>query len=119
MTQRIRRRHALAGICLGLVLGVAPAARGAEGYPPDYTPSKPAEDGATNVLARLGAIADYMNSKLEAAGGNDSPACYRNCMTVAYNGLLSCLESYHTYATSESCEQSSASKMAACDPKCT
>jgi hypothetical protein len=91
---------------------------GEGGYPPDYKPSKPAEKGDTNVLARFAAISTYMTDKLNAAGGNDSPTCYRNCLTVAVNDVLKCLEAKSTYAASESCEQDSAQKMAACNPKC-
>ncbi len=91
---------------------------GEGGYPPDYKPSEPAEKGDTNVLARLAAVSTYMTDKLNAAGGNDSPICYRNCLTIAMNDVLNCLETKSTYAASESCEQDSAQKMAACNPKC-
>lgn len=89
-----------------------------QGYPDDYTPSKPADQGETNVLARFGAVSTYMNDKLEAAGGNNSPVCFRNCLTVPVNEILDCLEKNNTYETSKSCEQDAAKKMAACDPKC-
>ncbi|MGE0823957.1 MAG: hypothetical protein AB7G75_12645 [Candidatus Binatia bacterium] len=99
---------------LFLVAGIAVAGE----YPADYQPSKPAATGDTNVLTRFGAITTYMNDKLEAAGGKDSPQCYRNCLTVGLNDALKCIESKGTYAASESCEQDSAQKMSACDPKC-
>ena len=105
------------GVFLGFVActGVADAQ---DGYPEGYTPSKAAEHGETNVLARFGGVSTYMNDKLEAAGGNDSPVCFRNCMTVPINDILDCLEKNNTYVTSESCEKDAANKMAACDPKC-
>jgi hypothetical protein len=59
-----------------------------------------------------------MNAKLDAAGGNDSPMCYRNCLTVPLNDILTCLETKNNYAASESCEKDAAQKMAVCDPKC-
>lgn len=105
---------ALVGMCL-IAPGVVAAQ---EGYPEGYTPSEPAAEGGTNVLARFGAVSTYMTDKLEAAGGNDSPVCYRNCLTVPVNDILDCLEKNNTYETSESCEQAAAHKMAACDPKC-
>lgn len=88
------------------------------GYPADYKPSKPAEKGETNVLTRMIPIATYMNDKLTAAGGEKSPMCYRNCLTVAYNDILKCLEAKVTYTASESCEKDSANKMSICDTKC-
>jgi hypothetical protein len=88
------------------------------GYPSDYKPSKPAEKGETNVLARLGAISTYMTDKLNTASGKDSPVCYRNCLTVSFNDLMKCLDVKGTYAASESCEQDAAQKMNACNPKC-
>jgi hypothetical protein len=91
----------------------------AEGeYPPGYTPSKPAAQGETNVLARFGAIVTYMNDKLTATGGKDSPQCYRNCLTAGMNEVLKCIEVKNTYANSESCEKDGAQKMSVCDPKC-
>jgi hypothetical protein len=59
-----------------------------------------------------------MTDKLNAAGANNSPMCYRNCLTIAMNDVLKCLETKSTYAASESCEQDSSQKMAACNPKC-
>ena len=105
---------AIVGMCL-IAPGVVAAQ---EGYPEGYAPSEPAAEGGTNVLARFAAITGYMNDKLEAAGGNDSPICYRNCLTVPVNDILDCLEKNNTYETSESCEQDAANKMAVCDPKC-
>lgn len=93
----------------------------AEGeYPTDYKPSTPAAQGAeaTNPLKRFGALSDYMNEKLNTTGGKDSPLCYRNCLTIPLNDVIKCLEVKTTYATSESCEQDAAQKMAGCDPKC-
>ena len=90
----------------------------ADGYPSDYKPSTPAEKGETNILNRAMAIATYMNDKLTAAGGESSPMCYRNCVTIPYNDVLKCMEAKGSYAASESCEQDAANKMAACDPKC-
>lgn len=103
----------------GLLLYTAEVS--AEGrYPTDYKPSTPAAQGAaaTNPLKRLGALADYMNEKLNATGGKDSPLCYRNCLTIPLNDVIKCLETKTTYATSEECEQDAAQKMTGCDPKC-
>ena len=108
-------------VIAALVCGALFSAAGVYGegnYPPDYKPSKPAEKGDTNVLVRLLAVSTYMNDKLSAAGGNTSPMCYRNCLTTAMNDVLKCLETKSTYVTSESCEQDSSQKMAACNPKC-
>ncbi len=109
-------------IILGTVLAVCLVAPGRAGaqqdYPEGYSPSEPAAEGGTNVLARFGAITTWMNDKLEAAGGNASPVCYRNCLTVPVNDILDCLEKNNTYETSESCERDAANTMAACDPKC-
>src|SRR5262245_3088461 len=88
------------------------------GYPADFKPSKPTAAGETNVLVRFGAVATYMNDKLNAAGGKDSPQCYRNCLTVGVNDVLKCIEIKNTYAGSESCEKDGAQKMSNCDPKC-
>lgn len=91
----------------------------AEGkYPADYKPSKLAEQGETNVLARVFAVATYMTDKINTAGGKDSPVCYRNCMTTALNDLLKCTESMSSYVSSETCEVTGAQKMSTCDPKC-
>ena len=106
------------GLCLGTVLAASPA-EAADGYPGGYTPSKPAETGATNVLARFGALLTYVNDSLEAAGGESAPECFRNCMTVQINKILECLDQKNTYATSESCEKDAAGQAAQCDPKCT
>ena len=108
----------LGGICLGTILA-ASSGIAAEGYPEGYTPSKPAEQGTTNILARFGAITAYVNDKLEAAGGENSPQCYSNCMTVQINNILECLDQKNAYATSEPCEKDAAQQAAACDPKCT
>lgn len=114
-------------LAYAIVLGVALAGMGLiapgvavaqDGYPEGYSPSEPAAEGGTNVLARFAAVSTYMTDKLEAAGGNDSPVCYRNCMTVPINDILDCLERNNTYETSESCELDAANKMAACDPQC-
>lgn len=122
MGQQPIRRLARAIILLGTVLAgcqVAPGwATAQEGYPEGYSPSEPAAEGGTSVLARFGAVTTYMNDKLEAAGGNDSPVCLRNCLTVPVNDILDCLEKNNTYETSESCELDAANAMAACDPKC-
>ena len=110
-------------IVLGVALAgtslIAPGVVAAQdGYPEGYSPSEPEAEGGTNVLARFAAGSTYMTDKLEAAGGNDSPVCYRNCMTVPINDILDCLEKNNTYETSESCELDAANKMAACDPQC-
>lgn len=89
-----------------------------DGYPTGYTPSKPAAQGETNVLARFGAVVTYMNDKLKASGGQNSPQCYRNCLTAGMNEVLKCIEIKNTYANSESCEKDGAQKMSVCDPKC-
>lgn len=108
----------LCGILLGMSLVYTGVADAQDGYPEGYAPSEATEQGETNVLARFGAVTTYMNDKLEAAGGNNSPVCFRNCLTVPVNDILDCLEKNNTYATSESCEEDAASKMAACDSKC-
>lgn len=89
-----------------------------EKYPADYKPSKPAATGETNVLARVFAISTYMTDKISAAGGKESPVCYRNCMTTALNDTLKCTETMSSYVSSESCEVTGAQKMSTCDPKC-
>jgi len=106
------------GMFLGALWNPAVSVFAADGYPADYKPSKPAEKGDTNILNRAISIATYMNDKLTAAGGNDSPMCYRNCITVPYNDVLKCMEAKGSYVASESCEKDAANKMAACDPKC-
>ena len=120
-------KQPIRSLAYAIVLGVALAGMGfsapgvvaaQDGYPEGYSPSEPAAEGGTNVLARFAAVTTYMNDKLEAAGGNDSPVCYRNCMTVPINDILDCLERNNTYETSESCELDAANKMAACDPQC-
>ncbi len=114
-----KRRHGL--VLAALVsgsLGWAAGVYGEGGYPPDYKPSKPAEKGDTNVLARALAVSAYMTDKLNAAGGNDSPMCYRNCLTISLNDILKCLETKSSYTASESCEQDAAQKIAVCNPKC-
>ena len=90
------------GLSFGFIFASAVEVYAEEGYPDDYTPSKPADQGATNVLARFAAVSTYMNDKLEAAGGNNSPVCFRNCLTVPINDILDCLEKNNTYDTSES-----------------
>jgi len=108
----------ISGIALGATLfwtiGVF-----AEGkYPADYKPSKPAATGETNVLARIFAISTYMTDKITAAGGKDSPVCYRNCITTGYNDALKCSESMGSYVASETCEVTAAQKMSVCNPQC-
>jgi hypothetical protein len=115
-SKRIRRFAC--GVLLSGLLWSSLAARAQDGYPSDYKPSKPAEKGDTNVLARAFAISDYMTDKLNAAGGQNSPVCYRNCLTAHLNDVLKCIETKATYAASESCEKDAARKMAACDPRC-
>src|SRR4051794_21022740 len=106
-----KRVHEL--IVIALVSGALLSAVGGYGegnYPADSKPSKPAEKGDTNVLARALAVSTYMTNKLNAAGANNSPMCYRNCLTIAMNDVLKCLETKSTYAASESCEQDSSQK---------
>ena len=93
-------------------------AYGEGGYPADYKPSKPAEKGQTNVVSRALAVSTYMTDKLNAAGGNDSPMCYRNCLTVSLNEALKCIDTKGGYTASESCEQDAVQKISACNPKC-
>jgi hypothetical protein len=87
-------------------------------YPADYKVSKTAEKGETNVLARVVAVSDYMTAKLNAAGGEKSPMCYRNCLTISFNEVLKCTEAKGSYVASESCEKDAAQRMSSCDPKC-
>ena len=111
-------KYMICGAVLGVLWSPMGGAQAADGYPEDYKPSTPAETGETNILNRAIAIATYMNDKLTAAGGNDSPMCYRNCVTIPYNDVLKCMEAKGSYAASEPCEKDAANKMAACDPKC-
>ncbi len=113
-----RTNRLVYGMLLSGILFSAPRASAEGGYPPDYKPSKPAEQGETNVLTRALAVSDYMTAKLNAAGGKDSPMCYRNCLTVPFNEVLKCIETKGSYTASESCEREAANKMYACDPKC-
>ncbi len=108
----------LCGFCFSALIAAAPVGA-ADGYPEGYTPSKPAETGATNILARFGALNTYVNGQLEAAGGENAPECLRNCLTVQINNILECLDQKNTYATSESCEKDAAQQAAQCDPTCT
>src|SRR5215471_12963323 len=80
------------GVLLGTVLFWAAGVLAEGQYPADYKPSKPAEQGQSNVLTRVFAISTYMTDKINAAGGKDSPVCYRNCMTSALNDVLKCTE---------------------------
>jgi len=108
------------GLLLGSLLCCTVEISTAGDYPPDYKPSKPVAQGeaATNVLKRFGAVNDYVTERLNAAGGINSPVCFRSCMTAPLNNIIRCLETKTTYATSESCEETAAQKVAACDPKC-
>ena len=118
MNHRKSMKGLLMGTLVGWSLFCTAGAFADDGYPPDYKPSKPAEKGETNVLSRVLAVSTYMTDKLNAAGGQNSPMCYRNCVTVSLNDVLKCTESKNTYATSEGCERDAAQKIAACDPKC-
>jgi len=118
MLRRVREVVLATGITLVISLGLVLSASAEGGYPADYKPSKPAATGETNVLARFGSIVTYMNDKLSATGGKDSPLCYRNCLTAGMNDVLKCIETKSTYAGSESCEKDGAQKMSVCDPKC-
>ncbi|MGH8005431.1 MAG: hypothetical protein ACREQ3_00280 [Candidatus Binatia bacterium] len=120
MPNRNRIKGLMLGLFLGGLLCSTVGISTAGDYPPDYKPSKPVARGEaeTNVLKRFGAVNDYVTERLNAAGGSDSPACFRSCMTAPLNEIIKCLETKTTYATSESCEQDAAQKVAACDPKC-
>jgi hypothetical protein len=118
MSLRKCRRGFVYGVLLSGLLFSPLGIYAEEGYPPDYQLSKPTEKGDTNVLSRALAISTYMTDKLNAAGGQDSPMCYRNCLTIPLNDVLKCVETKATYAASESCEKDAAQQMAACDPKC-
>ncbi len=106
------------GIALGATLFWTTGVFAEGKYPADYKPSKPAATGETNVLARVFAISTYMTDKINAAGGKDSPVCYRNCMTTGLNDALKCTETMSSYVSSEICEVTASQKMGACDPKC-
>lgn len=108
----------IASAFLGALLSPNLLVFAADGYPNDYKPSVSAEKGETNILNRAIAIATYMNDKLTAAGGENSPMCYRNCVTIPYNDVLKCMEAKGSYAASESCEKDAANKMDACKPTC-
>ena len=118
MNYKKRMNGLVLAVLVGGALGWTAGVYGEGGYPPDYKPSKPAEKGDTNALARVLAVSTYMTDKLNAVGGNDSPMCYRNCLTISLNDILKCMEAKGGYAASESCEQDAAQKMAACNPKC-
>ncbi len=118
MNFRRRVNGVIGGALIGWSLFSAAGAYGEGGYPADYKPSKPAEKGETNVLSRVLAVSTYMTDKLNAAGGQNSPMCYRNCLTISLNEILKCVEARNTYASSEACEQDAAQRIAACDPKC-
>ena len=108
----------IGGIVLGATLFWTVGVFAEGKYPADYKPSKPAATGETNVLVRVFAISTYMTDKINAAGGKESPVCYRNCMTTALNDALKCTESMSSYVSSETCEVTGAQKMSTCDPKC-
>ena len=118
MSHKKRMTGLICGALLGGLLFSAAKAPAEGGYPPDYKPSQPAEKGETNVLARLSAVTTYMTDKLNTAGGQDSPRCYRDCLTIPFNEFLKCLETKSSYVASESCEQDTAQKMSSCNPKC-
>jgi len=118
MNYRKRLNGLVVAALVGGALFSAAGVYGEGGYPPDYKPSKPAEKGDTNALARVLAVSTYMTDKLNAAGGNDSPMCYRNCLTVSLNEALKCVDTKGGYTASESCEQDAAQKISACNPKC-
>ena len=118
MLRRVREIVLATGITLVISLSLVLSAFAQDSYPADYKPSKPAATGETNVLARFGSVVTYMNDKLNATGGKDSPQCYRNCLTAGMNDVLKCIETKNTYASSESCEKDGAQKMSVCDPKC-
>lgn len=113
-----KQNRLMLGTLLGGLLCATIGVSTAGDYPPDYKPSKPVAQGETNVLKRFGAVNDYVTEKLNAAGGINSPVCYRSCMTAPLNEIIKCLETKTTYTTSESCEQSAAQRVAVCDPKC-
>ena len=106
------------GILLLAALAFTTKLSADDNYPADYKPSKPEKIEEATVLTRVFAVSTYMTDKIDAAGGKESPICYRNCLTAALNEALQCTESKGTYANSESCERDAAQKMHACDPKC-
>jgi len=118
MSLRERINGLVLAVLVGGSLGWTAGVYGEDSYPADYKPSKPAEKGDTNALARVLAVSTYMTDKLNAAGGNDSPMCYRNCLTVSLNEALKCVDTKGGYTASESCEQDAAQKISACNPKC-
>ncbi len=118
MRHTFSRMAGVSGIVLSLVFAGLTPGFAEDGYPADYTPSTPAEGGGRKSLDRVFAVAAYMTDKLEAAGGEQSPECYRACLTIPLNESIACAEANDTYAGSESCERDAAQKMAACDPQC-
>jgi hypothetical protein len=118
MSLRERINGLVLALLVGGSLGWTAGVYGEGSYPADYKPSKLAEKGDTNALARVLAVSTYMTDKLNAAGGNDSPMCYRNCLTVSLNEALKCVDTKSGYTASESCEQDAAQKISACNPKC-
>ena len=109
MSHKKRMTGLICGALLGGLLFSAAKAPAEGGYPPDYKPSQP---------AAVAAVTTYTTDKLNTAGGQDSPRCFRDCLTVPFNEFLKCLETKSGYAASESCEQDTAQKMSSCNPKC-
>ena len=92
--------------------------RAEDTYPPDYTQSTESEGGRRKSLDRVFAVGAYLTQKLDEAGGEGSPPCYRDCMMGPLNRAIACVEANDSYASSESCEREAANKMARCDPTC-
>ena len=118
MGHTFSRMVGVSGIVLSLAFAGLPSGFAEDGYPADYTPSTPSEGGGRKSLDRVFAVAAYMTDKLEAAGGEQSPECYRACLTIPLNESIACAEANDTHEGSESCEKDAAQKMAACDPQC-
>lgn len=118
MRKKWYRTVCVSSLALGLTLVSLPQGVAEDGYPEDYTPSTQAEGGRRKSLDRVFAVTAYMTDKLDSAGGEKSPDCYRGCLTAPLNEALACAEANDAYDSSEACEKNAAQKMAACDPKC-
>lgn len=111
-------RQVMAALLLGGLVWTAAIANAEEGLPADYKLTTPSDTGASTSVTRLITLARYLSNKLDQAGGKDSPICYRNCLTVALNEALKCMNDMGTFAATESCERNAAWAISQCDAKC-
>ncbi len=92
--------------------------RAQEGVPGDYKLTTPSGPGEPRSISRLLTLARYLNDKLKKAGGENSPMCYRNCLTVALNEAQRCLDARGTFLATEPCEREAAWAIYRCNPEC-